>query len=86
MHAFIGGMGFGEMLLVFFIAAFLFGKRLPEIRDSNSRSRMFQRHEQYEAEELAWQMAQAGRKFLLVAAIVAVVAFVAYVLWNLGIL
>jgi sec-independent protein translocase protein TatA len=32
--AFIGGMGYGEMLLVGFIALLLFGKKLPEVARS----------------------------------------------------
>ena len=32
--AFIGGMGYGEMLVVGFIALLLFGKRLPEVARS----------------------------------------------------
>jgi len=32
--AFIGGLGYGEMLLVGFIALLLFGKRLPEVARS----------------------------------------------------
>src|SRR5262245_32077830 len=32
--AFIGGMGYGEMLLVGFIALLLFGKKLPEVAKS----------------------------------------------------
>ena len=32
--AFIGGMGYGEMMVVAFIALLLFGKRLPEVARS----------------------------------------------------
>ena len=83
MHAFIGGMGYGEMLLVFFIAMLLFGKRLPELWHPSPRRRRLQRHEQYEAEKQAEEFAQKMDRFGRAVALVIIVVSVAVILASL---
>jgi hypothetical protein len=71
--AFIGGLGYGELLIVGFIALMLFGQRLPQIRD-----RWFTRR--YEADtkrqrRRAQLERRAGTILLIVGVCVCVIVF-----------
>jgi hypothetical protein len=83
MHAFIGGMGFGEILLVFLIAAFLFGKRLPEVWDSYSSGRRLQGHLRYEAEKRAEELGKRMARFWQAVVFVIGAVSVAVIIVNL---
>ena len=99
MYAFIGGMGYGEMLLVFFIAALLFGNRLSEVfrhmdgsirefRNGMFYERRWSRCDRYEAEkqvkEFARLMDRFGRAVALVIGVVLVGVILAYLFRELG--
>jgi len=88
MYAFIGGMGFGEMLIVAFVAALLFGKHRPESLDSYSRGRRLQRHQRHvaekQAEEFGKRMVRFGQAVVFVMGAVLVAVVIVYLLRALS--